>query len=79
MTLLYFKEKLGIDDPASCAIYFGDAANDEYMFEHFPMSCGVANIAKYARYMEHLPKYVTSGEGGKGFAEAADILIALKK
>ena len=79
MTLLYFKEKLGIDDPASCAIYFGDAANDEHMFEHFPISCGVANIAKYARYMEHLPKYVTSGEGGKGFAEAADILIALKK
>lgn len=79
MTRLYFKERLGIDEPKNCAIYFGDATNDEPMFEYFETACGVRNIMRYAHLMQHLPKYITTKEGGLGFAEAADILIALKK
>ena len=79
MTRLYFKERLGIDEPKNCAIYFGDATNDEPMFEYFETACGVRNIMRYAHLMQHLPKYITTKEGGFGFAEAADILIALKK
>ena len=79
MTRLYFKERLGIDEPKNCAIYFGDATNDEPMFEYFETACGVRYIMRYANLMHHLPKYITTKEGGLGFAEAADILIALKK
>ncbi len=79
MSLLYLKEHYGIDDPKDCVIYFGDAANDEEMFAYFPMACGVANLIKYADYMEHLPSYITTFEGGKGFCEAADILLTAKQ
>ena len=34
---------------------------------------------RYAHLMKHMPKYITEKEGGLGFAEAAEILIALKK
>lgn len=78
MVLLFFKDVLKIKNPSECSVYFGDATNDEPMFEHFKMSCGVRNIEKYADRMAHFPKYITDGEGGIGFAEAADILIKLK-
>lgn len=79
MTLLFFNDVLKIERPEDCCIYFGDATNDEPMFEHFGISCGVRNIEKYAGRMEHLPKYITDSEGGRGFSEAAEILINLKK
>ena len=75
-SLLFLKEHYGIDDPRSCAVYFGDAANDEEMFGYFPLSCGVANLMKYAEHMKHLPTYITTEEGGKGFCEAAEIFLA---
>lgn len=79
MSLLYLREHYGVDDPRDCVIYFGDAANDEEMFEYFPTACGVANLMKYAEHMEHLPSYITAYEGGKGFCEAAEILLTAKK
>lgn len=79
MSLLYLKEHYGIENPENCVIYFGDAANDEEMFGFFPISCGVANLMKYAEYMEHLPSYITDLPGGKGFCEAAKILLSAKE
>ena len=79
MSLLFLREHYGIENPAECAIYFGDAANDEEMFGYFPVSCGVRNLMKYAEYMEHLPAYITDSEGGKGFCEAAEILLTAKE
>lgn len=79
MTELFFNNVLKIEHPEECCIYFGDATNDEPMFEHFKTSCGVRNIEKYADRMNFLPKYITDSEGGKGFCEAAEILIGLKK
>ena len=60
------------------SIFFGDSPNDEPMFEFFPKSCGVANVARFAAGMDHLPAYIASGEGGYGFAEAADRLLCLR-
>ncbi|MCB9689674.1 MAG: HAD-IIB family hydrolase [Alphaproteobacteria bacterium] len=59
-------------------IYVGDSPNDEPMFAHFPRSVGVANIAAFVDRMTHLPRWVTPSEGGHGFAELADRILALR-
>ena len=57
-------------------LFVGDSSNDELMFEHFPQSVGVANIARFAPHMRHLPRYVAQQPRGAGFAEAARALLA---
>ncbi|MCZ2104002.1 MAG: HAD-IIB family hydrolase [Burkholderiales bacterium] len=52
-------------------VYVGDSTNDERMFEHFPHSVGVANIARFLPRLSHPPRYVTQHERGAGFAELA--------
>jgi HAD superfamily hydrolase (TIGR01484 family) len=49
--------------------YVGDSTNDQLMFEAFENSVGVANIACFVSELKFLPRYVTSGERGSGFAE----------
>jgi hydroxymethylpyrimidine pyrophosphatase-like HAD family hydrolase len=39
-------------------IFFGDALNDESMFEHFPNTIGVANINKHLENFKFRPKVV---------------------
>jgi HAD superfamily hydrolase (TIGR01484 family) len=56
-------------------IYVGDAPNDEAMFEFFPLSVGVANIARYLPQMQHHPSYLCMHESGAGFAELAAVLL----
>ena len=51
-------------------VYVGDSTNDQLMFQHFAHSVGVANGALCAA-VKHLPRYVTQGERGAGFAELA--------
>ena len=53
----------------------GDSGNDEAMFRHFRHSVGVANIRLAAPRMAALPRYVTAGERGAGFAEFAQTLL----
>ena len=60
-------------------LYVGDSTNDETMFERMPLSVGVANIARFAPRMRHLPAYVTRGERGEGFAEVAAALLAAQE
>jgi HAD superfamily hydrolase (TIGR01484 family) len=55
--------------------YCGDSPNDAPMFAYFPNGIGVANIKPLARLMSHLPRYVTDGEGGLGFAEFSDAIL----
>lgn len=57
-------------------VYVGDSTNDQVMFEHFPHSVGVANIARFVPQLAHLPRYVTQGARGAGFAELARHLLA---
>ena len=56
-------------------VYVGDSTNDQIMFEHFPHSIGVANIARFVPQLTHLPRYVTQGERGAGFAEVARAIL----
>jgi HAD superfamily hydrolase (TIGR01484 family) len=56
-------------------VYVGDSTNDEAMFEHFPNSVGVANIRRFEAEMTHLPRYITRGERGAGFAEVAQAIL----
>jgi len=56
-------------------VYCGDSPNDEPMFQFFPLSVGVNNVMNFADRMTHLPTYVTSAPGGKGFAQLADRLL----
>jgi len=55
--------------------FVGDSGNDQAMFEHFIHSVGVANIARYAPQMQHLPRYVAPSERGAGFAEVARAIL----
>lgn len=56
-------------------VFVGDSGNDQAMFEHFPHSIGVANIARFVPQLTHLPRYVTQGERGAGFAEVARAIL----
>jgi HAD superfamily hydrolase (TIGR01484 family) len=60
-------------------MFFGDSPNDEPMFSHFPMSCGVANVRRYEAIMTSLPGFVANGEGALGFAEGVDYLLSVRK
>jgi hypothetical protein len=52
-------------------VYVGDSTNDQVMFQHLPLSVGVANIRRFASQLTHLPRYITQAERGAGFAEVA--------
>jgi HAD superfamily hydrolase (TIGR01484 family) len=56
-------------------VFVGDSGNDQAMFEHFTHSVGVANIARFAPQMQHLPPYVAPSERGAGFAQVAHAIL----
>ncbi|WP_418122860.1 HAD-IIB family hydrolase [Variovorax sp. 160MFSha2.1] len=58
--------------------YVGDSTNDQLMFRTFAHSIGVANVARFVPQLEHLPRYVTRGERGTGFAEAARAILSAR-
>ncbi|MEY2687769.1 MAG: hypothetical protein RL375_1967 [Pseudomonadota bacterium] len=66
---------LGVDFVADEWLYVGDSTNDQLMFEHLPLSVGVANVARFVAVMQSLPAYVTRAERGQGFAELATRLL----
>ena len=57
-------------------LFVGDSTNDELMFGYFPTSVGVANIRRFEAQLVHKPVYVTRGERGAGFSEAAQAVLA---
>lgn len=56
-------------------VYAGDSPNDEPMFQAFPLSVGVANVAPFLPKMKSPPAYLTPSEAGAGFAELAKLLL----
>jgi hydroxymethylpyrimidine pyrophosphatase-like HAD family hydrolase len=60
-------------------VFVGDSGNDQAMFAQLPNSVGVANIRKVADKLSHLPTYITHGERGTGFAEAAAAILAARQ
>ena len=56
--------------------FVGDSTNDQLMFEAFPQSVGVANVRRFEAQLTHLPRYITKGERGAGFAEVAKAILS---
>jgi HAD superfamily hydrolase (TIGR01484 family) len=56
--------------------FVGDSTNDQLMFEAMPNSIGVANVRRFEGWLTHLPRYITNGERGAGFAEVADAVLS---
>jgi hypothetical protein len=69
-------ELLGEELNPERAVFLGDSPNDEPMFRYFPHAVGVANLRAFAHRMQALPRYLTRGEGGEGFAEFLALLLA---
>ncbi len=69
---------MDVDRDVERIAYCGDSPNDAPMFAVFPLGIGVANIRPYAKLMAHLPRYVTAGEGGHGFAEFVDAVLSTR-
>ena len=57
-------------------VYVGDSPNDQLMFEHFPLSVGVANLMTFEAELRVWPAFITQAARGAGFAEVAQRLIA---
>ena len=56
--------------------FVGDSTNDQLMFAAFPQSVGVANVRRFEAQLTHLPRYITKGERGAGFAEFAKAVLS---
>jgi HAD superfamily hydrolase (TIGR01484 family) len=76
MTELFLRERFGWSGDPLEVLFAGDSPNDEPMFERFPLSCAVANIRSFLNIIKSPPAFVAEKEGGEGFAEIADALLA---
>ncbi len=81
MARRYLTKRFGYDDERDRkkVVFVGDSPNDEPMFAHFPMACGVANVVRYKNMIGHLPAFVSSLESGAGFAEIANSLLSHRR
>jgi HAD superfamily hydrolase (TIGR01484 family) len=59
--------------------YIGDSPNDAPMFARIPLSVGVANVAPFLPGMADPPAHVTRAEGGAGFVEFAEAVLAARQ
>ena len=51
--------------PQEC-LFFGDALNDESMFQYFQNSVGVSNIVDCLEHLKHTPKIILDGDENRG-------------
>jgi hypothetical protein len=56
-------------------VYVGDSTNDQVMFEHFPFSVGVANIARFVPQLRFKPRFITQAPRGAGFTELVQRIL----
>ncbi|MEW6259955.1 MAG: HAD-IIB family hydrolase [Thermodesulfobacteriota bacterium] len=77
MASRFFREMFDMDLEAfkEAILYCGDSPNDAPMFGFFPHAVGVANVVRFSGKMEAEPAWVTTAEGGYGFAEMVDVLL----
>lgn len=78
MCKIFCQREFGLDLDAnnSSSVFVGDSPNDEPMFHFFENSFGVANVQRFAKQMQHAPKYVATLPGGAGFAEIVERLLS---
>ncbi len=74
------RELLGVDLTADVGrwLYVGDSTNDQVMFEHMPLSVGVANLLRFSDQLRVWPAYLTRAERGEGFAEVVNAVLAAR-
>ncbi|MCP4294083.1 MAG: HAD-IIB family hydrolase [Proteobacteria bacterium] len=77
MTCRLLKDAYGLnlEQIKDHVMFIGDSPNDVTMFGYFPMTVGVANVLRFKHDLEHTPTWITSKEGGFGFAEMTDVLL----
>jgi HAD superfamily hydrolase (TIGR01484 family) len=77
MTKILVQERWGLDLDAHRErfLFCGDSPNDEPMFEFFAVTAGVKNVLRFADRMKSLPSFITTREGGEGFAEIVETLL----
>ena len=78
MTRLLFAEvfKEDLEAVKESIVFIGDSPNDIPMFRFFPHSVGVANILDFKDKITHKPAWVTRQQGGFGFAETVNLILA---
>jgi HAD superfamily hydrolase (TIGR01484 family) len=72
----FLKDRFGWHGNLEEVVFAGDSPNDEPMFARFPLSCAVANIRDFLHLIKDKPAFIASKEGGEGFAEIAEALLA---
>jgi len=79
-TIAFLHDRLGEDPTAARRryAYVGDSSNDAPCFFAFATTFGVANVAASVSRLSVLPRYVAREPKGKGFAEIADRILALR-
>ena len=76
MAECFLAERFGWKGDAAEVAFVGDSPNDEPMFGRFPLSFAVANVRRYQSLMQQFPAFIAAREGGDGFAEIAELLLA---
>ena len=66
---------IDIDAANERVVFVGDSPNDESMFGFFQHAIAVANFRPFADRVVERPRWITTHEGGQGFAEVADALL----
>ncbi len=80
MTKRLLREGFGVELEAAGAqiLFVGDSPNDEPLFEALELSVGVANVTAFLAQMAARPRFITKAQGGAGFAEVSDALLAAR-
>ena len=80
MTRILLREVFAVelDEALDRFVFVGDSPNDQPMFAHFPNSVGVANLSRFLNSLATPPRWLTGPEGGHGFAQVADLLLATR-
>lgn len=76
-TAAALRQGLGIELQAQIErwLFIGDSRNDSAAFAAFPISVGVANVARYLPDLPVPPRYVTVADRGRGFVEMVDHVL----
>ena len=68
-----------LDEVLDRVAFLGDSPNDAPLFGAVPLSVGVANVAPFLSGIAAPPAYIARGEGGAGFVEFAEAVLAARQ
>jgi hydroxymethylpyrimidine pyrophosphatase-like HAD family hydrolase len=56
-------------------LFVGDSGNDAAAFTFFPVSAGVSNVRAHLHALPRAPRFVSTADRGRGFAEIAEHVL----